>query len=236
MDVYQSLLLRLANTFKKPNACLLCRQPLGGQPTFMCPPCAAELPRITAACQRCGLPLPQSAPRCGDCLNDPPVFETCQTLFRYQHPLDYLITRFKQDSHCSVTQWLMNEVQTCQLQQSEKEWDAIVPVPLHWRKLWQRGFNQSLIIGEALAQREGCPIHPLRRRTHTVAQKSLSRSDRALHLAGVFYSARPIEGLNLLIVDDVVTTGATANAIAKTLYDQGAARVGVFALARTPKA
>lgn len=115
---------------------------------------------------------------------------------------------------------------------------AVVPVPLHFSRLFTRGFNQAAVIARSVARAHGLAYAPraLVRVKRTPAQAALSRSERAKNLEGAFQARNPpaLRGKAVLLVDDVFTTGATAAACARTLRDAGAADVRVFTLARTP--
>jgi ComF family protein len=111
-----------------------------------------------------------------------------------------------------------------------------VPVPLHWRRRWTRGFNQAEVIADELAYRLRIPLHAqalLRRQQHT-PQQQLTAAQRRRNLRSGFAIRGDVRGRHVALVDDVVTTGATAAEIARTLLDAGAASVQVWCLARTP--
>jgi ComF family protein len=117
----------------------------------------------------------------------------------------------------------------------QRKWDAVVPVPLHWRRRWQRGFNQADVLARAVGGRYGLPVQ--RRCLARVRATPPQHGDPATRRWNVrdafrVRGPRRIAGQRLLLVDDVFTTGATANACAATLRDAGAATVGVLALAR----
>jgi ComF family protein len=118
----------------------------------------------------------------------------------------------------------------------DREFDAVVPVPLHWRRRWQRGFNQSKLLGKAIARRRGIPlIDGLRRAGATRSQAGLSGSARRENVAGAFRARRRVTGLRILLIDDVMTTGATAGACARALKRAGAQSVSVLSLARVDR-
>lgn len=113
--------------------------------------------------------------------------------------------------------------------------DAIVPVPIHWRKLLVRGFNQSRLLASELARRTGIPVEsPLQRAKHSAPQVGMSRAQRRRNVIGAFSvrKAASVEGRRYLLIDDVFTTGSTVNAAARALKKAGAARVSVLTLAR----
>jgi ComF family protein len=118
----------------------------------------------------------------------------------------------------------------------DRQFDLVTAVPLHWRRRWQRGFNQSELLGKAIARARGIPAkHVLRRGWATRAQAGLSNSQRRENVSGAFRARRRVAGLRILLVDDVMTTGATAGACARALKKAGAKSVSLLALARVDR-
>jgi len=123
----------------------------------------------------------------------------------------------------------------------EERFDAVTPVPLHWRRQWQRGFNQSELLARGIARRCAIPVvHALKRVRPTVAQAGLSNTGRRQNVAAAFQLrrapwARTVEGKRLLLIDDVMTTGSTAAACALALKRAGAARVALLTVARVDR-
>jgi ComF family protein len=119
-----------------------------------------------------------------------------------------------------------------------RQFDAVVPVPLHWRRRWTRGFNQSELLAQAIARRCGAPVvNALTRRRATSAQAGLTHAARRQNVAHAFQArpSRRIEGKRVLLIDDVMTTGATAAACARALRRAGAQSVTLLALARVDR-
>ncbi len=117
----------------------------------------------------------------------------------------------------------------------ETSFDAVVPMPLHWRRRWQRGFNQSELLAREIARRWSVPVRALVRRGRATApQAGLTSAQRRTNVEGAFEvkDAARLKGMRLLLVDDVLTTGATASACARALKRAGAAHVTFLALAR----
>jgi ComF family protein len=111
--------------------------------------------------------------------------------------------------------------------------DAVLPVPLHWRRKWLRGFNQALEIAKPVARHLGVPlVHKVQRRRATPAQSGLSAAKRANNLRSAFRVRGPLPYRHVLIVDDVITTGATVRELARVLIDAGVDRVSALAVAR----
>ena len=116
--------------------------------------------------------------------------------------------------------------------------DLIVPMPLHWFKQWQRGFNQAELLASEIGRKWNTPVKRIvRRQRVTAPQAGLTNAKRRLNVRGAFRIARGrrLDGLRILLVDDVVTTGATASACARVLKRAGAAHVSLLALARTDR-
>lgn len=121
----------------------------------------------------------------------------------------------------------------------DERFDAVTPVPLHWRKQWQRGFNQSDLLARVLARRRGIPVvRALRRARSTQTQAGLSNAERRKNVAAAFQCRRgggTLAGRRVLLIDDVMTTGSTAAACARVLKQAGAARVVLLTVARVDR-
>lgn len=202
----------------------------------ICPPCLRELPWIDSACTQCGLALPDGG-ICGQCLIEPPPFERCISALEYRPPISHLIGAFKYQRklhYGRILSLLLAERLRGEL--TTRHIDALVPVPLHWRRRWRRGFNQAEIIGDELSRALDIPLRAkaLIRRQLGTPQKDLSAAERRRNLRGNFEARGDLRQLHIALIDDVVTTGATASEITRTLLDAGAASVRVWCLARTP--
>lgn len=220
-----------------PQRCLLC---LSSCPDQLCVPCRASLPVLGTACRRCALPLPSaSANLCGRCLRKPPSFDASLAAFCYAAPVDKLISQFKNRGQLSAGR-LLNHFLLQRIREHWEEGDPpelITAVPLHWSRQLIRGFNQSAFLAEYLSNHLGVPFtRLLRRRIATPKQQALSRRQRLRNLHKAFVAdAAIVADRHIAVVDDVLTTGATAEAISRTLKHAGARRVQVWALARTPE-
>ena len=118
----------------------------------------------------------------------------------------------------------------------EERFDAVTPMPLHWLRHWRRGFNQAELLAREVSRRTGVPlIKPVRRRRATAPQAGMTNAQRRTNVAGAFAVRGDLTGLRLLLIDDVATTGATANACAAALKRAGAARVALLTLARVDR-
>ncbi|HBO9505865.1 TPA: ComF family protein [Pseudomonas aeruginosa] len=225
-----------------PPACLLCAARSDQPPRPLCRACAADLPWSRQQCRRCALPLPLDGQVCGECLRRPPAYEQAIAPWRYAFPLDSLINRFKHQAAWPLGR-LLGELLAEHLRQRYAEGPPrparLLPVPLAPRRERRRGFNQAQQLAERLAGELDlrCDPHSLRRVLDTPAQQGLDATVRRRNLRHAFAlaPASDVRGLHLALVDDVLTTGATAERLSRLLRRAGAARVDVYCLARTPK-
>jgi ComF family protein len=208
--------------------CLLCGVESG--PELLCAACAAELPALAESCPRCALPSPAAAV-CGSCLNRPPRFDATLALWRYEFPCDQLVQALKYRARLALAGFFARSLAS----RTMPEVDLIVPMPLHPRRLAERGFNQALEIARGLARRLGRPLEPrgVLRVKHTLPQTELPYEERAKNVRGAFLCGLDLSGKSVAVVDDVMTTGATLNELARALKRAGAARVENFVIART---
>ena len=215
--------------------CLLCGAAAHGA-LDLCSACMRELPWLPEGCVQCGLPLPGGpAPACGACLAKAPAFTRCTAAFAYEFPVREMLLRFKQhgDLACGRTLSLLLAMRLARSGLSGSTGFVLVPMPLHRRRLQVRGFNQAERIARTLASECGMRLvsSAASRVRETTDQKGLSGPRRRTNLRGVFAAAACV-GQRILIVDDVVTTGASANELARALIASGAAEVQVCCLAR----
>ena len=222
-------------------SCLLCALPDDGGRNI-CLACEADLPWLMAHCPCCALPMPQSGLVCGACLRRPPAFARVEAPWRYAFPVDSLITRFKHQAQWPLGR-LLGGLLSHHLQHAFAEGlprpDCLLPVPLGRRRLRSRGFNQSEMLARWLATDLQLPVHSdwLLRPREGAHQQELDAAARKRNLRQAFALSEraAVTGLHLALVDDVLTTGATAEALARLLLSAGARRVDVYCLARTPK-
>lgn len=203
----------------------------------LCRGCAARLEPIAAACPCCG--EPGSAHLCVRCALAPPSFRRARACFLYRDDdlSSQLLLRWKYGGDHVVGSSLGALLAGHRSAHAEC-YDLIVPVPLHPSRLAGRGFNQAAILGRALARPgERVAVDLLRRPSRTATQATLGRGGRDDNVRDAF-ALRPrasLTGRSVLLVDDVVTTGATVRACSAVLRDAGARHVDVWSLARTPR-
>ncbi|WP_291993790.1 ComF family protein [Candidatus Accumulibacter sp. ACC003] len=209
--------------------CLLCAAVSGSR--VICPACEAELPRLPEArCRRCALPT-ANGESCGRCLAKPPHYDLTLAAFRYDFPLDKLIQSFKYGHRLVLGDYFGQQLAALA---AASQADLIVPLPLHPSRLRGRGFNQALELARPVSKAWRTPIdaRSCRRIRHTAAQADLPWRERAKNVRGAFHCEADFTGQRLLLVDDVMTTGASLNELALTVKRCGAAQVTLLVLAR----
>ena len=213
----------------------------------LCRLCFEDLPRMPNACARCALPL-DAGTVCGPCIINPPLWQIMRCAAPYSTPCDTLISRLKFAGHKPVAPALAALlVETIETQPDPSPFahlhdgaccvpDLIVPVPLHWRRLWQRGFNQTTLLAQHVSWHLDIPVaHALVRTRYTTAQTQLDHRQRPRNVRHAFRVTQPLTGRHIALIDDVVTTCATVTAAAVELNAAGAASVQVWACARAYK-
>ena len=190
-------------------------------------------------CKDCKTPFLNRFPlddegRCSLCRLGLAGFDTVYTFGSYEDTLRGLIHLFKYQKVRPLAKHLGALI--ARAIPREQSFDLIVPMPLHWKKRWTRGYNQSELLAMEVARRWGVPVKKVVRRVKpTMPQAGLSNSKRRLNVRGAFAARESIKGLRILLIDDVLTTGATAGACAKVLKRAGASHVAVAAVARTDR-
>lgn len=212
--------------------CLACGEP--GRPgADLCDACLAALPWNDPACPRCALPLPAPAPLCAACRRRAPPLHATHAALRYAAPVDRLLPRFKFHRDLAAGR-LLAEAMAGRFAALSRP-DALLPVPLHLGRLRQRGYDQALELARPLAGALDLPLLPgaLRRVRATRPQSELDATARARNLRDAFAveASQPLPA-HVVLVDDVMTTGATLCAAARALRRAGARRVDAWVCAR----
>ncbi len=218
-----------------PGNCLLCRARLPAGED-LCPSCAASLPRSDAACPRCAAPLAaEVAGNCGACQQRPPAFDAAEAAFRYAAPVDRLIQDLKYHRRLALARVLGHRLAGHLVARAVALPDMIVPVPLHPARLRERGYNQSLELARVVARQLNVPLAAhgaVERVRATASQTRLAPEARARNVRNAFRVPGDFSDMRVALVDDVMTSGHTATALAKSLKRAGAGGVSVWVVAR----
>jgi ComF family protein len=231
--------LRTALDIALPPLCPACREPVEGQ--ALCPACWSKLSFITRPyCERLGIPFvydPGPGILSMEAIAAPPAYQRARAAVRFDEISRALVHALKYSDRLDLApmmgRWLNHAGR-----ELLAEADALVPVPLHWRRLWARRFNQSAMLAAAISAESGVPVATglLKRVKPTAQQVGLSRTERAANVQGAFRvppEARGgVAGRRLVLVDDVLTSGATVDGCARALLRAGAANVDVLIFAR----
>ncbi len=218
-----------------PTRCLICQE-AGGESLDLCEACHAALPWQRDACLRCALPLPDGeCGCCGACQRKPPPLREAHAAFAYFAPLDQLLPRFKFHQDLVAGQVLSQLMAAAFAGLPRPE--AMVPVPLHRARLRSRGYDQALELAKPLARALDIPLRDdlLERTRATAAQSTRNAAARRRNVSGAFaVTPAATPPAHVVLVDDVMTTGATLHAAADALRRAGVARVDAWVCARVP--
>ena len=181
----------------------------------------------------CGIALEMGQKVCGACLSDPPDFDGTAAAFCYAFPVDRLVTGLKFHQQLPLLPFFIQSLVASKL----PDLDCVVSVPMHNRRLRERGFDHVSLLARGLASRWGYPFDPriLSRRRNDVPQSTLGWNQRKQNVQGAFTASSAVAGMRIAVVDDVMTTGATLRAIAEALKSEGAVSVQNVVVARTPE-
>ena len=201
-------------------ACRACIGTLSFQPITSCPQCG----------------LNSDGNVCGSCLNSSPDFDATKAVFLYQFPIDAMMLRYKYGNSLNLGdtfgEFLAEKIH---VEDCLKSIDLIIPMPMHPQRLKERGFNQAIEIAKVLTKncKEKLDYKSTKRQTLTPPQASLPLKERVKNIKGAFKVNANFAGKRIAIVDDVMTTGASLNELAKTLKKAGASHVECWVIART---
>ncbi|NLB55481.1 MAG: ComF family protein [Lentisphaerae bacterium] len=203
---------------------------------YLCPDCAGKIDVIgKIACKRCGAPLDSEI--CGECRGKRFHFDSANCYGYYAGVLREAIHQYKYSGNRQLAPQLGSILSTTWKERDQQiEVDFIVPVPIHRQRERERGFNQSLLLAEIVSKDLSLPVlqHGLLRTRATKPQVNLALEDRGNNVKGAFTpGSDSVEGKNLILIDDVFTTGMTLDEAAKTLKTAGAASVHALVLARS---
>lgn len=224
-------LLIVTQSLHLPSICILCNQFHKGR-LAVCAPCIDLLPRLGVACQHCAQTLPNTDYLvCGQCIKKPPYFDRALITYQFEEPLRSLLHRFKYHNGLYLTSFFTHLILN-----SVDPWNqpqCLIPVPMHAHRMKQRGFNQAAVLAQSLAKKLGIPCHlsACQKLINTAPQASLDQQQRHKNLHQAFKS-QPLPYQHIAIIDDLFTTGSTANELAFTLKKVGVQQIDVWCCAR----
>src|SRR5271156_4566762 len=232
-------LARAALDLALPPLCPVCREPVEGR--GLCPACWSKLSFITRPyCERLGIPFaydPGPGILSMEAIADPPAYHRSRAAVRFDEISRALVHGLKYGDRLDLAP-LLGRWTAHAGRELLAEADALIPVPLHWRRRWARRFNQSALLAAAISAESGVPVAAtaLKRVKATAQQVGLSRNERAANVQGAFRvpeeGKAAVAGRRLVVVDDVLTSGATVDGCARALLRAGAANVDVLIFAR----
>ncbi len=220
--------------------CVVCggELPWRSRTASCCSACWGSLPAISATkCRFCAAPWSGDDPDfiCGPCLSDPLPVVWTEAWGCYRGSLERVLHAFKFKRHDFFSDPLAELIERAIVARGDLDFDTIVAVPMHRAKVRRRGYNQAELLGRALSRRLRLRFKPalLTKTSDRDAQSKLARDERALNVRGAFLASPRVVSRNILLVDDVCTTGATIRACAAELLRAGAARVAAAVVAKT---
>ncbi len=214
-----------------PQTCVLCAA--ASARALLCADCDAALPRLPGIrCATCALPLPDGN-ICGACLAHPPRYDSTTAVFAYAFPVDALIQRFKYGGNLAIAPLFTRILGSAVAEPV----DLIIPMPLSPLRLRERGFNQSLEIARGVGRMTGIPVaaDACRKIVETLPQAALPWKERTKNVRGAFVCDADLRGARVAVIDDVMTSGATVNELARNLRRAGAEHISAWVVARTLK-
>ena len=230
-----------------PSLCAVCH---GWGTQRVCADCVQRFAAVVPRCTGCALEVPAGVARCGACLSDPLPFERSVAAVDYAYPWDSLITHFKVHAALDLAPALAHGLADAVLRSDAMRYidtasalqrPLLLPVPLSAARLRERGYNQAWELARRMARRLRCPADArlLLRVRDTPHQLAFPPAERAGNVRAAFAveprRSAELRGRSVALIDDVMTTGATAAEIARVLLQAGAAQVQVWAVARTPR-
>lgn len=228
--------LRIIQAWLYPPTCVLCGDP-GADGHDLCGPCRQALPYRARSCSRCAAAISADQDLlCGACQKKPPYFDAAVAVFDYEEPVRHLIHGLKFQRRYAYGRLLGTLLAEAVRTRADLP-ECLLPVPMHSARYRERGFNHTVEIAQETSRRLGIALDrtSLRRTRATRPQVGLSIRERARNVRDAFELVQPCPARHLALIDDVVTTGATVNALAKVLKRHGAERVEIWSCARADR-
>lgn len=213
-----------------PAVCPLCQNTHYSKHAI-CKDCFTQLPQLEDPCPQCAMPH-SAGGLCGKCLKHPPLTERVWIAYPFIEPLRSLIHTFKYEKGLYLTSFLSQLI--LEAARNAPQPECLIPVPLHPKRLYERGFNQACLLTQKLSKTLKLPsdFTSCKKIKYTLPQANLKADSRKENLSASFY-IHPLPYQHVALIDDVYTTGSTVNAITKILKTQGVRRVDVWCVART---
>ncbi len=232
--VRRSLTRKVRQLYSKlhPTPCLLCHRLT--EYHSICEACSQSLPKLGPHCPRCAMPSPDGH-YCGHCLTKPPIRHASVSLFRYDYPATKLITQFKFHHQIHLCHYLGEQLAQHITTLNRPLPQQLIPIPLHAMRIRQRGYNQAAELTKVLSKQLQISMnqHCLSRTKATQPQTSLAYKERKHNLNAAFRCKMRPEVEHIALIDDVLTSGHTADAAAAVLIEQGIKTIELWTIART---
>lgn len=222
----------IAQSLRLPSICLFCNQ-FHKSALAVCAECTTYIKPLGPACQQCAYPLPDDNYLiCGKCIKKPPAFDKAIIAYRFEEPLRSLLHRFKYNNSLYLANFL-SQLMLNAFQNAATTTQCLIPVPMHPLRLRSRGFNQAAVLTKLLARNLNLPydLKSCQKVHNTLPQASLGSKERKTNLHKAFKVER-IPYQHITLIDDLLTTGYTANEIALTLKKSGVEKVDIWCCAR----
>lgn len=223
----------ISQSLRLPALCVLCHQ-FHQSRLAVCTECIAMFTPLGFCCQQCANPLfDTSYPLCGQCIKTPPYFDSALVAHRFEEPLRGLLHQFKYNSSLYLTSFLGQLMLNAERNTMTTP-DCLMPVPMHKQRLKMRGFNQAAVLARFLSRRLNipCDMTSCVKIANTSPQADLDGEQRRKNLRNAF-ACPPLSYQHVILIDDLLTTGSTANELAYTLKKSGVERVDIWCCART---
>ncbi|MDX2345369.1 MAG: ComF family protein [Legionella sp.] len=223
----------ISHSWRLKTPCGLCAQ---YHDTFepLCTYCESLLIPLGAACRQCATPLPDTKILlCGHCIQHPPPLDAVFTPYRFEGPLRTLLHDFKYHEKLHLSLFFAKQMQHTPPAFNPKD-TCFMPIPLHKKRIQTRGFNQSAVLARHLAKRfnQPCSLNHIKKIKNTPPQASLPAKTRQKNIRNTF-DVQPVTYSHVILIDDLITTGSTANELARQLKSQGCEQVSLWCLAKT---
>jgi len=223
-------MLSIAQTLRLPRICLICQMQFKHD-TPICGACESFIPRLKNACMSCAEPSTQTF--CGSCRHQGSILHRMYVFYPYEQPLKQLIGQFKFNQSLDLNHYLA-QLMLKYLPIEALHTQCLIPIPMHPKKLRQRGFHQTILLAKQLSKLTGIPYRTrlCKKIINTAAQSSLDREQRKHNLSQAF-SCQPVDYQHITLIDDVTTTGSTINTVASLFQQQGVSKIDAWILCKS---